>query len=76
MTDTTATRRRDPRVTARPEIPERAMRNRETEGRELRAKKETDLGVLDGTIERDLGILGTIERDDFGEGTIARVLLR
>ncbi|KAK9127896.1 hypothetical protein Syun_016693 [Stephania yunnanensis] len=57
MTETTATRRRDSRVTVRPEIPERAAES-ETERRELIAKKETDLGVLDGTIERNLGIFG------------------
>ncbi|KAK9120959.1 hypothetical protein Syun_018576 [Stephania yunnanensis] len=43
MTETTATRWRDPRVTARPAIPERAAES-ETQRRELRAKKETDLG--------------------------------
>ncbi|KAK9087630.1 hypothetical protein Syun_030024 [Stephania yunnanensis] len=45
MTETTATRRRDPRVTATPEIPERPAESK-TERRELRAKKETDLGPL------------------------------
>ncbi|KAK9163605.1 hypothetical protein Syun_004507 [Stephania yunnanensis] len=57
MKETTATRRRDPRVTATPEIPERLAES-ETERRELRAKNETDLGVLDRTIERDLRIFG------------------
>ncbi|KAK9083772.1 hypothetical protein Scep_030243 [Stephania cephalantha] len=58
MTETTATRRRYPRVTVRPEIPERAAES-ETERRELRAKKETDLGssgkssVLQSIVRRD-----------------------